>query len=109
MIQPLLSDLLTGTFLHRLFHIIARNIRKQTIYPYANLIFVLILELSLSVDGPAKKPLGILAAYNTSRNDIAGSRIPLTYLLDGRNNCLIGGCKSCRLPVSLANISLLIP
>ena len=56
MIEPLLRDLLTGTILHRLLDIIARNICEQAIYPYTHLILVLGLELSLSVDGPAQQP-----------------------------------------------------
>ena len=53
MIEPLFCDFLTCTLLHRLLDIITRYICKQTIYPYTNLVFVLILELSLSVDRPA--------------------------------------------------------
>ena len=53
MIQPLCGDLFTGTVFHRFLDIVARYICEQTINPYADLIFVLILELSLTVDGPA--------------------------------------------------------
>ncbi len=53
MIQPLFCDLFTGTLFHRFLDIIARYIGEQTIYPYADFIFILILELSLTVDGPA--------------------------------------------------------
>ena len=52
-IQPLFGDLLTGTLLHRLLDIIARHIGEQAVYPYADLILILLLELSLAVDGPA--------------------------------------------------------
>ena len=53
MIQPLLRDFFTGTLFHRFLYIIARYICEETIYPDTNLIFILILELSLTVDGPA--------------------------------------------------------
>ena len=52
-IEPFCSNFLTGTFLHGLFDIIAGNISKQRVYPYAYLFFILVLELSLAVDGPA--------------------------------------------------------
>ena len=53
MIQPLSSDLLTGALLHRLLHIVTRNIGEQAVYPHADLLFFLIFELTLTVDGPA--------------------------------------------------------
>ena len=53
MIQPLGGNLLTGTLLHGFLHIVARDIGEQAVYPHADLLFFLILELSLTVDGPA--------------------------------------------------------
>ena len=52
-IQPFFCDLFTGAVLHRLLDIVARHIGEQAIYPYADLILILLLELSLTVDGPA--------------------------------------------------------
>ena len=53
MVQPLFRDFFTGTLFHRFLYIIARYICEETIYPDTNLIFILILELALTVDGPA--------------------------------------------------------
>ena len=53
MVQPLFCNLFTGTLFHWLLDKITRYIGKQTIYPYADFIFVLLLELSLTVDRPA--------------------------------------------------------
>ena len=44
MIQPLFSDLLTGTILHGLLNIIAGYVGEQAVYPYTYLILVLFLE-----------------------------------------------------------------
>ena len=52
-IQPFFCDLFTGAVLHRLLDVVARLVGEQAINPYADLIFILLLELSLTVDGPA--------------------------------------------------------
>ncbi len=52
-IQPLFSDLLTGTILHGLLNIIAGYVGEQAVYPYTNLLLILFFELTLTVDGPA--------------------------------------------------------
>ena len=53
MIQPFLRNLHSGAVLHRLFHEISGNIRKQSIDPDADLFRILFLKLSLAIDGPA--------------------------------------------------------
>ena len=52
-VQPLSGNFLTGTFFHRFFDIVTRNIGEQSVYPYADFLRILLLELSLTVDGPA--------------------------------------------------------
>ena len=52
-IEPLFSDLLTGTLFHRFLDIIAGNIGEEAVYPYADLLRILLFELSLTIDGPA--------------------------------------------------------
>ena len=52
-VQPLSGNFLTGTILHRFFDIVTRNIGEQSVYPYADFLRILLLELSLTVDGPA--------------------------------------------------------
>ena len=56
MIQPFSCDFFTCTFFHRLLDIITCYICKETVYPYADFIFLLLLKLSLSINSPAQKP-----------------------------------------------------
>ena len=104
MIQPLGGDLLTGTLLHGFLHIVARDIGEQAVYPYTHLVLLLILELSLAVDGPAQKPLGIAAAHDTAGNNFACPRVALADLFDLVDDLLIRGCDSRGLPVCLLDI-----
>ena len=53
MIQPFFRDFLTSTLLHRLLDKVTLGIGKQAVYPYADLVFVLLLELPLTIDRPA--------------------------------------------------------
>ena len=103
-IQPLLSDLLTGTILHGLLDIVTGYICKQTIYPYTDFFLVLSLELTLTVDRPAQQPAGILAAYDAAGNNLAGSGITLADIGDIRNDLVIQCSNSCGFPVGLGNI-----
>ena len=52
-VQPLFGDLFTGAVLHRLLDVVAGTVGEQSVYPYADLILILLLELSLTVDCPA--------------------------------------------------------
>ena len=52
-VQPLFGDLFTSALFHRFLHIVARYVGEQAVNPYAYLIFILLFELSLTVDGPA--------------------------------------------------------
>ena len=104
MIQPLGGDLLTGTLLHGFLHIVARDIGEQAVYPYTHLILLLILELSLAVDGPAQKPLGIAAAHDTAGNNFACPRVALADFLDLVDDLFICGGDRRRLPVRLLDI-----
>ena len=51
-IQPLAADLLAGTVTHCLLHIVALCACIQSIQPYKDRIFILRVELRLTVDGP---------------------------------------------------------
>ena len=104
MIQPLFCDLFTGTVFHRFLDIIAWHIGKQTIYPYADFVFILILELSLTVDGPAQQPSGILTADNTTCYYLATLRISFADVGDIWNDLIIQCGNRCRFPVGLLNI-----
>ena len=104
MIQPLFSDLLTGTILHGLLNIIAGYVGEQAVYPYTYLILVLFLELSLTIDGPAHEPLGILTAYDTAGYDLTASGITLTDIGDIRNDLVIQCGHGSGFPVGLGNI-----
>ena len=104
MIQPLGGDLLTGTLLHGFLHIVARDIGEQAVYPYTHLVLLLILELSLAVDGPAQKPLGIAAAHDTAGNNFACPRVALADFLDLVDDLFICGGDRRRLPVRLLDI-----
>ena len=104
MIQPLGGDLLTGTLLHGFLHIVARDIGEQAVYPYTHLVLLLILELSLAVDGPAQKPLGIAAAHDTTGNNFACPRVALADFLDLVDDLFICGGDRRRLPVRLLDI-----
>ena len=54
-VQPLFGDLFTSALFHRFLHIVARYVGEQAVNPYTYLIFILLFELSLTVDGPALK------------------------------------------------------
>ena len=104
MIKPLCCDFFTGAFLHRLFDIIARHIREQAVNPYADLLFFLFLELSLSVDRPAQQPGGILTAYDTAGHHPAASWVTFTNIRDIRQNLVIQCGHRSGFPVGLCDV-----
>ncbi len=104
MIKPLCCDFFTGAFLHRFFDIIAGHIREQAVNPYADLLFLLFLELSLSVDRPAQQPGGILTAYDTTGHHSAASWVTFTNICDIRQNLVIQCGHRSGFPVGLCDV-----
>ena len=103
-VQPLFGDLLSRAVPHGLLHIVSRHIGKESVYPDADLLRVLLLELALTVDGPAHEPLGVPAAYDAAGDHAAASGIPLADIGDVGQDLIIQGGDGGGLPVGLLDI-----
>ena len=103
-VEPLLGDLLSGTLLHGLFHIVAGYVGKEAVHPDAHLLRLLLLELPLAVDGPAQQPLGVLTADDTAGDHLPGAGVPLADVGDIGEDLVVQSGDGGRLPVGLGDV-----
>ena len=101
MIEPFLADFFTRAFTPWFLDVIAFFVGAQRIQPDKDPVFILALELRLTVDGPGQIPVipAVLDRYNTAGSDFSRARITLADLPDVVDDFFIGSGNSCTPPV----------
>lgn len=101
-VQPLCGKLNAGALVHRLFDEVAFVVPAvKTVDPDQAVVGGLLLELTLTVDGPAYEPARVAAGHDAAGDDLAGQRITLADLLDSVEDLLVCGVDGPGLPGGL--------
>ena len=105
MIQPLCRQLDTGAVAHVFLDEVALVVPAvEAVDPDQAVILRLLLELALTVDGPADEPARIAAGDDAAGDDLAGQRVALADLLDGIEDLLVGRVDGPGLPAGLLDV-----
>ena len=84
MIKPFFTDFFTRAVSHRLFDVVARSVGVERIKPDKNAVFILRLELRLTVDRPGQIPVvhAVLNGNDSARGNSARSRVSVADVFD---------------------------
>ena len=105
MVQPLCRQLDAGAVAHVLLDEVALVVPAvEAVDPDQAVILRLLLELTLTVDGPADEPARVAAGDDAAGDDLAGERVALADLLDRIEDLLVGRVDRPGLPAGLLDV-----
>lgn len=76
-VEPFLGDLLTGTIDDPFLDVVPLGIRVEAVDPDDRFVWLLLLEVRLTVDRPGKHPIGVGDGDDSTGVDLAVVKVPL--------------------------------